>query len=261
MRPLGLVAPEGADWMHLPSIAAALCHIAFTEGWMIEAAHPSFAEPLSLTPRGMVGCSLLRSHPKLHLKPRSLHARRYSLRPPPLRLHFSWLPRDAFAKVQTFLAPSSDAASATGLLRMQVVGSAVQYFPCTCCACRNEVTSYTIEGRGCHFRLHANCATDSIRTRCAARHPAAPAGLVPKARKFNHAWQLTCPWRQCDAMCMLMWCEAYCAHPQLGSNVPSVQGTSNFKMFTIKEYEKLGTHHVIVALHQWFALCQPMMSG
>ena len=71
---------------------------------------------------------------------------------------------------------------------------------------------------------------------------------VPNARKFSRAWQLTRPWLRYDPVCVLMWCEACRAHPQLGSSVPFVQGTSNFKLFSVKEHENSGTHNVSVAL-------------
>ena len=61
---------------------------------------------------------------------------------------------------------------------------------------------------------------------------------VSEACKFSHAWQLTRPWLQYDPVCVLMWCEACRAHPQLGSSVPFVQGTSHFKSFTVKEHEE-----------------------
>ena len=88
---------------------------------------------------------------------------------------------------------------------MQLVEFEVQCFTCTCRACGDEVTSHTIECWGCHFRVHAACTTDGICLQCANREPASHLG--PKAHKFNHAWQLTRPWLQCDAVCVLMWCE------------------------------------------------------
>ena len=43
MRPLGPIAPEGANWMHFPSVTAALRHFAFAGGWALDeaATHPS----------------------------------------------------------------------------------------------------------------------------------------------------------------------------------------------------------------------------
>ena len=110
------------------------------------------------------------------------------------------------------------------------------------------MTSRTIECQGCHFCVHAACTTYGICLQCAERELASPAHLGLKACKFNCAWRLTRPWLQYDVVCVLMWCEACRAHPQLGSSVPFVQGTSNFKFFTIKEDEKSGTHNVSVAL-------------
>ena len=50
---------------------------------------------------------------------------------------------------------------------MRLVESVVQCFSFTCRACRNKVTSHTIEGLGCHFRMHATYTTDGICARCA----------------------------------------------------------------------------------------------
>ena len=131
---------------------------------------------------------------------------------------------------------------------MQVVGSTVHCFSCTCRACGNELPSHTVECHGCHFRMHPDCTTDGICTRCAERNP--PRERAPKARKFNHAWLPTRPWLQYDAVCVLMWCAACRAYPQLGHPVPFVQGTSNFRVWTVQQHQQSGTHCVSVALWQ-----------
>ena len=132
---------------------------------------------------------------------------------------------------------------------MQLVERLVQCFSCTCCACGNELASHTVGCHACHFRVHPTCTTDGVCTRYAARQPVL-ADPVPKARKFSRAWQLTRPWLRYDPVCVLMWCEACRAHPKLGSSVPFEQGTSNFKLFTVKEHDNSGTHNVSVALWQ-----------
>ena len=66
---------------------------------------------------------------------------------------------------------------------MQVVGSTVDCFSCTCRACGNQLPSHTVECHGCHFRMHPDFTTDGICTRCAERNP--PRERALKARKFN----------------------------------------------------------------------------
>ena len=69
-----------------------------------------------------------------------------------------------------------------------------------------------------------------------------------KPRKSNQKWLLSRPWLQYDPVCVLMWCEACRTHPQIDCSVPFVQGTSNFKVFSLKEHGKSGTHCVSLAL-------------
>ena len=83
---------------------------------------------------------------------------------------------------------------------MQLVERLVQCFLCTCRACGNELPSHTVECHACHFRVHPTCTTDGVCTWCAAREPASP-DLIPKPRKFSHAWQLTRPWLRYDPVC------------------------------------------------------------
>ena len=45
-----------------------------------------------------------------------------------------------------------------------------------------------------------------------------------------------------------MWCKACRPYPQIGCSVPFVQGTSNFKVFSLKEHGKSGIHCVSLAL-------------
>ena len=130
---------------------------------------------------------------------------------------------------------------------MQLVERVVQCFSCTCRACGNELASHTVKCHACHFRVHPTCTTDGVDTWCAAREPVSP-DPVPKARKFSPAWQLTRPWLRYDPVFVLMWCQACRAHLQFGSSVTFVQGTPNFKLFSIKEHENSGTHNVSVAL-------------
>ena len=83
---------------------------------------------------------------------------------------------------------------------MPLVESAVQFFTCSCGACANEVPCHTIKCHGCHFRVHAACTTHGIFIRCAERGHASPAGVALKACKFNHAWLLTGPWLEYNAV-------------------------------------------------------------
>ena len=69
-----------------------------------------------------------------------------------------------------------------------------------------------------------------------------------KLRKFNQKWLWTRPWLRYDPVCVLMWSETCRTQPQIGCFVPFVQGTSNFKVFSLKEHGKLGTHYVSFAL-------------
>ena len=71
---------------------------------------------------------------------------------------------------------------------MQVVGPSFHCFLCTCRACGSEVSSHTIECKGCHFRVHAGFTTDGICTRYTVRVP--PSNIVPKPRKFKPEWFL-----------------------------------------------------------------------
>ena len=71
---------------------------------------------------------------------------------------------------------------------------------------------------------------------------------VRKPRKFNQKWLLSRPWLRYDPVCVLMWCEACRMHPQIGCFVPLLRGTSNFKVFSLKEHGKSGTHCVSFAL-------------
>ena len=99
---------------------------------------------------------------------------------------------------------------------MQLVERPVQCFSCTCRACGNEFASHTVECHACHFRVHPTYTTDGVCTWCAAREPVSP-DPVPKARKFSPAWPLTRSWLRYDPVCVLIWCEACRAHPQLGA--------------------------------------------
>ena len=132
---------------------------------------------------------------------------------------------------------------------MQLVERVVKCISCTCHACGNELASHTVECHACHFRVHPTCTTNGVCTWCAAREPVSP-DPAPKARKFSPAWQLTRPWLWYDPVCVLIWCEACCAHPQLATSMPFVQGTFNFKLVSIKEHQNSGTHNVSVALWQ-----------
>ena len=145
------------------------------------------------------------------------HSRNREL-PAPL-FHFSWLPCDVLVVPQTFVAPSTPTLGATKWLMRP--------------ACKLWDHPFTfsyalavhVETRGpptrCHSRLHAGCTTNGICTRCAVRVP--PSDIVPKPHNFKAEWLRTRPRRWYDAVCVLMWCAASHARPQLGHSVSFVQ--------------------------------------
>ena len=92
---------------------------------------------------------------------------------------------------------------------MRIVGSTVCCFSCTCC----EASFHTVEYQRGHFRVHPDCTTNGIHTRCVERKPSLE--CAPNTRKFKLEWLLTCPWLHYNAVCVLMWCAGCRAYPRL----------------------------------------------
>ena len=137
---------------------------------------------------------------------------------------------------------------------MARVSTEVHCFTCTCRACRGVLSGHLVQCRKCNFRVHGECTTDGLCTLCSAACASSGSATVRKPRKFNPRWLLSRPWLRYDPVCVLMWCEACCTHPQIGCSVPFVQGTSIFKVFSLKVHGKLGTHCVSLAL--WKTGCR-----
>ena len=137
---------------------------------------------------------------------------------------------------------------------MARVGTEVHSFTCTCRACRRALSGHLVQCRKCNFRVHGECTTDGLCTLCSAACASSGSATVRKPRKFNPRWLLSRPWLRYDPVCVLMWCEACRTHPQIGCSVPFVQGTSIFKLFSLKEHGKSGTHCVSLAL--WKTGCR-----
>ena len=102
VRPLGPISPQGVAWMHFANIAEALRYLR-SEG---------DGEP---TPLGTGTPSPSRNHhPKWWLPPRARSAQQRH--PCPICQRSGSRASDVLAAVQTFAAPSTHAAGATGLL-------------------------------------------------------------------------------------------------------------------------------------------------
>ena len=252
VRPLGPVAPQGVAWMHFANVAEALRDQRSADGGSLRIQHTQVARAAKANAT-RDGYAFTFEEPSSLVVASPPRSQRTPVAPAPNLSTFG------FTSVRCACCGANICGTKYTCSRchrvvdeacMQLVERLVQCFSCTCRACGNELPSHTVECHACHFRVHPTCTTDGVCTWCAAREPASP-DLIPKPRKFSHAWQLTRPWLRYDPMCVLMWCEACRAHPQLGSSVPFVQGTSNFKLYTVKEHENSGTHNVSVALWQF----------
>ena len=108
LRPLGPIAPQGVAWMHFASIAEALRYLCASNT-------PKLRGPPKPTPLGTVTPSpSMNHHPMWWLPPRARSAQ--PRHPRPICQCLGSRPSDVLAAVQTFAAPSTHAAGATGLL-------------------------------------------------------------------------------------------------------------------------------------------------
>ena len=222
MRPLGPVAPEGVHWMHFPNVASALRHLHSPARGSLTKLHHSQVSQATKSSATHDGWAFT-----LEELPSVTAAVAASL-PSPSPLQAGAAPRSLTSFFLVAVLCPCCAANICGTeytctrchqvvdeASMQVVIPSVHCFLCTCRACGNEVSSHTIECKGCHFRVHVGCTTDGICTRLAVRVP--PSNVVPKRHKFKTERILTRLWLRYDAMCVLMWCAACRAHPQHGT--------------------------------------------
>ena len=190
MRPLGPVAPEGATWMHFPSVTAALRHLHSPAGDSLKKLQHTQVTRAAKSNATRDGWAFTMDNPSL-LNPGvaapspSPTPSQSAARSQPLTLFFLAAVRCACCSINICGAK----CTRNRRLRvvdeacMQVVGSTVHCFSCTCRARGNELPSHTVECHGCHFRMYWDGTTDGICTRCAERNP--PRERALKARKFN----------------------------------------------------------------------------